>query len=72
MHMYTLASIHYYLLFVYVHVLICICGIFIFSLLLLSMNCHSDYDTIDGRIAGNRHPYPDIFQSAIQSPRLYE
>ena len=26
----------------------------------LSMNCQSDYGTIDGRIAGNRRP--DIFQ----------
>ena len=50
-----------------VHALICIYGIFIFSLILLSMNCHPDYDTIDGRIAGNRHPYPDSFQSSIKS-----
>ena len=54
-------SIHYYLLFVCVHAVICVFGIFIFSPILLSMNDHSDYDTIDGRIAGNRHPYPDIF-----------
>ena len=34
---------------------------FYFFPILLSMNCHSDYNTIDGRIAGNRRPYPDIF-----------
>ena len=33
---------------------------------------HSDYDTIDGRIAGNRHPYPDIFQRSIKSPGMHE
>ena len=49
-------------LFVCVQALICIFGIFIFSPILLSMNGHSDYDTIDGRIAGNRHPYPDFFK----------
>ena len=40
-------------LFVCVHALICICGIFIFSPILLSMTRHSDYDTIEGCIAGN-------------------
>ena len=36
---------------------ICVCGtVYIF---LVSINCHSDYNTIDGRIAGNRRPYPD-------------
>ena len=45
--------------------------LFIFSLTLLSMNCHSD-DTIDGRIAGNRRPYPDIFQRSIKSPSVLE
>ena len=54
------------------HALICICGIFVFSPILLSINCHSDYDTIDGRIIGNRHPYPNIFQSSIKSPRVHE
>ena len=44
----------------------------IFSPILLSMNCHSDYNTIDGRIAGNRRPYSDIFQSSIKSPREHE
>ena len=62
----------FYLLFVCEHALICTCGIFIFSPILLSINCHSDYDTIDGRIAGNRDPYPDIFQSSIKSPRVHE
>ena len=33
---------------------------------------HSDYDTIDGRIAGNRRPYPDIFQRSIKSSRVHE
>ena len=61
-----------YYLFVCVHALICICGIFIFSPILLSMNCHSDYDTIEGRNAGNRHPYPDIFQSTIKFPKVHE
>ena len=56
-----------------VYALICVCGIlFIFFPILLSMNCHSDYDTIDGRIAGNRRPYPDIFQRSIKSPRVLE
>ena len=32
---------------------------------------HSDYDTIDGRIAGNRRPYPDIFQRSIKSTRVH-
>ena len=44
---------------------------YIFSIL-LSMNCHSDYNTIDGRIAGSRRPYPDIFQRSIKSPRVHE
>ena len=35
------------------------------------MNYYSDYDTIDGRIAGNRHPYPDIFQMS-KNPRKHE
>ena len=46
--------------------------LFIFSPILLSMNCHSDYDTIDDRIAGNRRPDPDIFQRSIKSPRVHE
>ena len=46
--------------------------LFIFSPILLLMNCHSDYDTIDGRIAGNRRPYPDIFQRPIKSPSMHE
>ena len=46
--------------------------LFIFSPILLSMNCHSDCDTIDDRIAGNRRPYPGIFQRFIKSPRVYE
>ena len=46
--------------------------LFIFSSILLSMNCHSDYDPIDGRIAGNRRPYPDIFHRSMKSPRTYE
>ena len=33
---------------------------------------HSDYDTIDGHIAGNRRPYPDIFQRSIKPPRVHE
>ena len=33
---------------------------------------HSDYDTIDGRTAGNRRPYRDIFQRSIKSPSVYE
>ena len=41
-------------------------------LILLSMNCHSNYDNIDGGIAGNRRPYPDIFQRAIKSSRVHE
>ena len=45
---------------------------FYISPIRLSMNCHSDNDTIDGRIAGNRHPYPDIFQSSIKSARAHE
>ena len=45
---------------------------FTFSPILLLMNCHSDYDTIDGRIAGNRRPYPDIFQFSINSPRVHD
>ena len=65
-------SIHDYLLFVCVHALICIFGtFFIFSLILLSMNCDLDFDTIDGRFTGNRRPYPDIFQRSIQSPRAH-
>ena len=46
--------------------------LFIFSSILLSMNCHTDYDPIDGRIAGNRRPYPDIFQRSIKSPKTYK
>ena len=45
---------------------------FIFSRILLSMNYHSDYNTIDGRIAGNRRPYLDIFQKSIKSTRVHE
>ena len=33
---------------------------------------HSDYDTIDGRIAGNRRPYHDTFKRSIKSPRVHE
>ena len=40
--------------------------------ILLSTNCHSDYDTIDGRIAGIRRPYLDNFQRSIKSPRVQE
>ena len=57
-HKYTLLS-----LFLCAHALICVCGTFIFSPILLSMNCHSD-----GRSAGNRRPYPDVFQRSINLP----
>ena len=33
---------------------------------------HSDYDSINGRITGNRRPYPDIFQRSIKYPRVHE
>ena len=76
-------SIYDYLLFMCVHALICICmcvhaltcicsTFFIFSPILLSVNCHSDYDTIEGRIAGNGYSYHDIFQRFIKSPRVHE
>ena len=62
-----ITSIHDYHLFVCV----CIYGSFYIFPILLSMNCHSDYNTIDGRIARNRRPYhryfskvPKISQSA--------
>ena len=45
---------------------------FIFSPILLSVNCHSDNDTIEGRIAGNRRSYHDIFQRFIKSSRVHE
>ena len=44
---------------------------FIFFPILLSMNFHADYDTIDVSIAGNRRPCPDIFQRFIISPRVH-
>ena len=43
---------------------------FYFSPMLLSIKCHSDYNTIDGRIAGNRCPYPDIRRSIPLVPSL--
>ena len=36
--------------------------LFIFPSILLLMNCHSDYDSIDSRVAGNRRPYFNIFR----------
>ena len=45
---------------------------FICSPILLSMNFHSDYNTIDGRIASNRRPYPDIFQRSMKYHRVHE
>ena len=36
----------------------------------MSMNCNSNYITVDGR--GNRRQYPDIFQRSIKSPRVHE
>ena len=61
--------LHDYYSFVCVHALVLL---FILSPILLSMNSHSDYDTIDGRIAGYRCPYPDIFQRSIKSHRVHE
>ena len=65
-------SIHDYLLFVCVHAFICICGTFYIFPDTAVDELHSDYNTIDGRIADNRRPYPDIFQRFIKSPRVHE
>ena len=65
-------SIYGYLLFVCIHAFIYFCGTFYIFPILLSMNCHSDNNTIDGHIAGNRRPYPDIFQRYIKYPRVHE
>ena len=48
-----------------------VCYIYIFPIL-LSMNCHSDYNTSDSRMAGNRRPYPDIFQRSRKSLKVHE
>ena len=45
--------------------------LFIFSPILLSMTCHSDYNTIDGRIAGNRHLNPVSFRVSVKSHRKH-
>ena len=60
------------LLFVCVYAFICTCGTLYMFPILLPMNRHSEYNTSDGRIAGNRRPYPDIIQRSIKSSRVHE
>ena len=61
---------HKYLLFVCVHAFIGICGTFYIFPILLSPKCHSDYNTIDGRIAANRRSYPE-YKYYLFLRRLY-
>ena len=66
-------SIHDYLSFVCEHALICTCGTFFYIFPDTAVDeLSTDYDIIDGRIAGNRRSYPDIFQRSINSPRMHE
>ena len=65
-------NIHDYLSFMCVHAVICnCCALYIFLDTAID-ELHSDYDTIDGRIAGNRRSYPGIFQRSIKSPIVHE
>ena len=65
--------IHGYLLFMCVYMRFYAWGtFFIISPILPSMKYHLDYDTSDGRVAGNRCPYPVIFQRSIKCLRKHE
>ena len=67
----SLVYMNTFYLCVYMHLYASVV-LFIFSPILLSMNYRSDYNFIDGRIAGNRRPFPDIFQRSIKSQRVHE